>query len=425
MKNANGFVLPAVIATLVIMMILVPILVVYTQNEAKWSQKQAANTTAFHMAEAGAEKAYHYITRSTTTWAALMLGNAPANYDFDRAYTDLEGGSYTISITSGPGEETATIISIGRDARNRETRAIKVIYSNSLFGATAIFAGQGAQIGGQVNVEWGAVMSPYTISADSRNHPQFWSASQIITKDTSPNPPNCDGPDCCQWHSYQTNLPPMPSIDFDYYRSSASLNTTGGCPAGGTPANSCYYTGSVTNWNHSTTGAIFIEGSLTVKSPGMDHIGNIVVMGNINLPNGAWGRGVGTMSMPPDAWKQYCNDWAHYLAEYDSGAPAAFPGLNSTAYTSPATCVPGACTSSKLAVQGMLYVGGNFNNGGGGGGNSDVYGVLYSVGSSSQTANSPVDFYFNADAADAVQTTNVTLVRVSWQDELRDWPTGL
>jgi hypothetical protein len=423
MRNEKGVVLPTVLATLMILCVLVPVMVMYTQNEAKWSQKQAANTTAFHMAEAGTEKAYLYITQSTQTWQNLMLGIAPTNYKFDRKFEDIAGGHYAISITSGPDDETVTIISVGRDSRGRESRAIRVVYANTLYGATAIYAGRGAQIGGGVNVEWGAVMSPYTVDAAGRAHPQFWSASQITGFDTNPSPPNCDGPNCCQWHSYQANLPPSPTIDFDFYRSSASMNTTGGCPAGGT---NCYYSGSVANWDHNTTkGTIFIEGDLTVKSPGMYHQGNMIVMGNINLPNGAWGRGSSAMSMPADAWKQYCNDWNFYRTTYDDGAPPDFPGINSTSYSSPATCSPAPCTSSKLAIKGMFYVGGNFNNGGGGGGNSDIYGVLYSVGSATQTANSPVNFYYNASAADAVQATNVTLLRVSWQDSLQEWPSGL
>ena len=422
---SRGQVLPAVVGALMILVILVPVMVTFTQNEAKWSQKQASDTIAFHMAEAGTEKAYLYLTQSTSTWNNLMLGNAPTNYKFDRSFTDLTGGTYAISITSGPDSQTATVIAVGRDERNRATRAIKVVYANSLYGATAIYAGRGAQIGGGVNVEWGAVMSPYTIDADSRMHPQFWSASQITTKDTSPNPPNCDGPNCCQWHSYQTNLPPQPTIDFDFYRSSAALHT--GCPAGGTPANSCYYAGSVVNWNPTLSGkTIFVEGDLTIKSPGMDIDGNMVVMGNLNLPNGVWGRGSRTMSMPTDAWKQYCNDWAFYRATYDTAAPATFPGINTTTYSSPSACSPiGGCQSSKIAVSGLLYVGGNFNNGGGGGGNSDIYGVLYAVGSATQTASSGVTFYFNAGAASQVQSTNVTLTRVSWQDVLTGWPSGL
>ena len=72
-----------------------------------------------------------------------------------------------------------------------------------------------------------------------------------------------------------------------------------------------------------------------------------------------------------------------------------------------------------------MYVGGNFNNGGGGGGNSDIYGVLYAVGTSTLSAASPIDFYYNGNATSNVVTTNVSLTRSSWRDEVRGWPAGL
>lgn len=423
-RAPRGQVLPIAIAVLMILTIFVPLMVFYTQRDAAWTVKQAASTNAFHLAEAGVEKAYLMISQSTITWQALMDGTAQSGYSFDTSYGDVSGGTYSVSVTSGPDSQEVTVYSVGRDRQKREVRALKVVYANAVYGAMAIYAGTGAQIGGGVNVEWGGVMSPYTIDAASRNHPQFWSASKIISKDTDPNPPNCDSPNCVQWHSYYPNIPPPPSLRFNDYRSSAAANTTGGCPAGGTPSGSCYYAGSVTNWKQTTNGTIFIEGDLTIKSPGMYHAGSLIVMGNVNLPNGVWGNGTATMTMPSNAWKQYGNDWSFYRSNFDAAAPTTFPGLTGT-YTTPSSCDPTACVSTKLAVNGMLYVGGNFNNGGGGGGTSDIYGAMYVLGSATQTAASGVNFYFNAAAASGLLTTNVSLVRVSWQDSTLGWPSSL
>ncbi len=424
----SGQILPGAIAILVILAVMVPAMVLWTQREAVYSMKQSQNTSAFHLAEAGVEKGYLYVSLSTITWNAIQAGTSQANYRFDKAYTDIEGGTYAISITSGPGTQQVTIITVGRDRRNTETRALRVVYTNAILGDTAIYSGGGVQIGGGTNVEWGAVMSPNNIIATGRAHPQYWSASQIIGKDTSANPPNSDG---CQWHSFQANLPTPPDLDFDFYRTSAAATT--GCPDhvgahgalrdGTLSPGSCYYPGAVTNWNDTTASkTIFIEGDLTVKSNGMFHTGTIVVMGNINLPNGVWGTGNVTMSMPNKAWKQYCNDWAAYL-NFDPSppAPANYPGLNST-YTSSSLITK---FSSKVAVNGFMYVGGNFNNGGGGGGNSDIYGVLYAIGTSTLSAASPIDFYYNGGATSNIVTTNVSLTRASWQDEVRGWPAGL
>lgn len=418
--NDKGQILPGAVAMLTILAVMVPAMVMWIQRENIFATKQNMNTTAFHMAEAGIEKAYLYVSLSTITWNAIQNGTAQADYSFDKKFTDIEGGSYAISITSGPAAQQVTIVTVGRDRYGKESRALRAVYSNAIMGDTAIFAGQGVQIAGGTNVHWGAVMSPSNIDATSRDYPQFWSASQIIGKDTSANPPNCDSPGCCQWHSFQATLPTTPALDFDFYRTSATATT--GCPAGGTPAGRCYYGGNVTGWNNTTAGkTIFIEGDLSVTSPGMFHTGTMIVMGNINLPNGAWGNGTATMTMPTKAWKQYCNNWAAYTGyATDTTAPAAFPGINSDYI---ATVAP--LTSTKIAVNGFLYVGGNFNNGGGGGGNSDVYGVLYAIGTSTLSAASPIDFYYNGSATSNIVTTNVSLSRVSWQDEVRGWPSGL
>lgn len=424
--RCRGQILPGAVAMLLILAVMVPAMVMWVQRETLFASKQSMNTVAFHLAEAGAEKAYLYVSLSTITWNAIQAGTAQTDYNFDKKYTDIDGGTYAISITSGPGIQQVTIISVGRDKNNRETRALRIVYSNTILGDTAIYAGQGVRIAGGTNVEWGGVMSPGNIDATGRSHPQFWSASQIIGKDTDANPPNCDcvnPPDCgcCQWHAFEKNLPTTPGIDFDFYRTSAAATT--GCPAGGSPAGSCYYPSTstaLTSWNNTTSGkTIFIEGSLTVASPGMYHVGTMIVMGNINLPNGAWGNGNATMKMPDKAWKQYCNDWAAYRV-FDPTAAAAFPGLTST-YTSGAITK----TSTKLSNNGFLYVGGNFNNGGGGGGNSDIYGVLYAIGTSTLSAASPIDFYYNGTATANIVTTNVSLTRSSWRDEVRGWPAGL
>jgi len=431
MKNSSlagraGQILPGAIAMLTILAIMVPAVVYWVQRENIFASKQSHNTQAFHLAEAGVEKAYLFVSLSTITWNSIQAGTAQADYSFDKVYSDVAGGTYTISITSGPLTQQVTIVTVGRDRFGKETRALRVVYGNAILGDTAIYSGRGVQIGNSVTVEWGGVMSPYTIMANSANHPQFWSASQITTKDTDPNPPNCDSPNCHQWHSYEKNLPSAPLIDFDFYRTSAAATT--GCPthAGANtavPANSCYYPGDVTDWDDTTAGkTIFVEGALTVKANGMFHTGTMIVMGNINLPNGAWGDGTVTMSIPTSAWKHYGNDWAFYKATYDPLTPHAdFPGLESTYAPAGLTY-----TSKKIAVNGFLYVGGNFNNGGGGGGNSDVYGVLYAVGTTTMTPNSNgVTFFYNGDATDNLVTTNVNLTRVSWRDEVRGWPAGL
>lgn len=425
LRDEGGQILAFVIVILLIASTLVPLMVMFSQRESVWTARQAASTTAFHLAEAGIEKAYLALSQSTQTWVDLQAGTPPPGYAYDTKWSDLSGGYYTISITSGPDSGEATIISVGKDSRDREVRAIKAVYANSPLGGIAIYATGGMGVSNKVQLEWGAGMSPQNIAltgADTTAHPQFWSAGSIDVFDTSPTPPNCDSPSCCQWHTYATNLPPSPILDFEFYKSSATLSSCAGVGTGADPVSSCYYPSSQTNWDYTLSGkTIYINGNLNIKSGGVFITGNTFVMGNVTLPNGVWGKGTKTMSVPQDAWKQYCNDWNYYRTTYDGAAPATFPGLNSD-YQSAANLT---YTSTKISFSGLTYVLGNFNNGGGGGGNTDMHGVLYTVGTSTLAANSPIVFFYDAQSARSIQTTQIVLSRVSWQDHLVPWPSGL
>ena len=77
MKRENGQVLVGVILIMLILAVLVPVMVLYTQNEAKWSVKQTQNMAAFQLAEGGIDRGYRKVSESTTTWAALMAGTIP------------------------------------------------------------------------------------------------------------------------------------------------------------------------------------------------------------------------------------------------------------------------------------------------------------------------------------------------------------
>jgi len=161
------------------------------------------------------------------------------------------------------------------------------------------------------------------------------------------------------------------------------------------------------------------DNNLTLFSPGINISGNLIVTGNMDTGNGVWGKGNRTMSIPTTAWKQYCRNWARYQ-DFDSGAPATFPGLNSD-WTSDSGLT---ASSNKISVSGLLYVGGSFLTGAGGG-QADIYGTMLVVGSSTMTNNSGVTVYYNEEASKNVRWSRIVLSRVSWQDIIRLWPSGL
>lgn len=133
--------------------------------------------------------------------------------------------------------------------------------------------------GNNFQLEWGAVVTPKSITIGTRNHPQYYSGG-AIDKDTNGfAPPNCDSPACLWWFSYDSTIPPQPDIDFDFYRSSAQGVVLG---AGETVATTCvasppgstYYPvtcaqpvtfGNVTTQKGRT---IFVEGNAHINSSG-------------------------------------------------------------------------------------------------------------------------------------------------------------
>jgi hypothetical protein len=427
MKNRKGQLLIGVIALLVVLAIVVPAMVKYVQNEAKWSEKQAQNSNAFQLAEAAVDRGYQRIIESTATWAALKNGQTLAGYNFDTAYTDLEGGVYTISITSGPGVEQATILSVGRDKQDRESRALKVVYGNASISQNAIRSLQGITLSGSnEQVEWGSVLAPGTINSNSRNHPQFYSASSIIGKDVSAAPPNTDS---VQWWSYYSGIPSASSIDLDFYRSSAIATGTRWTTSrtwGSGGSSDC------DNATKCKTGkTYFIEGDLDVRSNGIFVEGNLIITGNLYLPNGRSGQGSPTIKMPRSAWKQYGNDWAYYKAggpacgeswnDTTASRPVNFPGINSS-YQSDAN-ITMTVTSGKAITNGFIYVGGNIVTGGGAG-QSIFVGSAYVVGSVTLGSNN-ICFFYTDEAAQRIVTTDVRLTRQSWLDSRQAWPSAL
>lgn len=437
----RGQVLIGVIIIMLVMAIIVPAMVMFVQNEAKWSVKQNENVSAFHLAEAAIDRGYRKISESTGTWAdAQENAIFPSGYQFNRVYTDLTGGCYAISISSGPVDDQVTIISVGIQSKGHETRAIKAIYTNSATDIAIHAKGAVGITGNNFQLEWGAVVTPKAITIGTRSHPQYYSGSSIDKDTNGSAPPNCDSPNCIWWYSYDSSIPPQPDIDFDFYRSSAQgvvlgADETVAASCAASPAGSTYYPATCANpvtFGNVTTQkgrTIFVEGNAHINSSGGNHhiIGNFIVMGNLTTSNGNIGTGTETIPIPQTAWKQYGNDWPFYLATYnipggDTTAPAAFPGLTS-GYRSPATAV--FTITGKIFTHGFLYIGGNFSTGTGGG-SFALVGTAYVNGNVSLDTNSQGRLYYDAETGNKVKNTTIVLRRESWENlPKQTWPSGL
>ncbi|MBI5211591.1 MAG: pilus assembly PilX N-terminal domain-containing protein [Elusimicrobia bacterium] len=434
----GGQILVGVIVIMLILAVLVPTMVMYVQNESKWSMKQTRNMTAFQIAEAGVDRGFRKISESTTTWASAMAGTFPTGYLFTQAFDDLDGGCYAVAISSGPEEEQVTVISVSTHTSKKESRAIQAVYENAPMGDTAIYARSGVAVAGRnVQVEWGAVVTAKSIDMNGRLWPQRWTSAGIDLDTNGNEWPNCDQPACVGWHSYEINIPEDPGLDTDgFLQDAVSSNTYFfGNQAWGAPSTQC---------NNATLcktdKTYYIQGNLDVTNS-MYVQGALVVTGNVSMDGGNKGAGEEWCLMPRSAWQQYGLDdgaataWNHYKDEeilkvncaggtshdpVDSTAPANFPGINS-GYKSPATA--GKCID-KIVVKGLMYVGGNLIQTGGGG-NTNVVGAMYVVGDVSVGTNN-ITVWYDQNAGDWIKTTSVILSRKSWKDlPSQKWPTQL
>jgi Tfp pilus assembly protein PilX len=412
----GGQVLAGVVLLTLILMIIVPAMVRWVQIDSRMSVKDRKSTIAFNLAQAGIDRAYWKLKGSTTTWANARNGIALSGYNFDQAYSDVEGGAYRISISSGPASQTVTVIAEGRDTMNREKRAIKTVYTNLTIPG-AIISGAGISEGGSSIVHWGPMLAMSNItltgSAATNHFPRKLSKQVVLPFDVNGlTPPNTDNLEW--WSGY--NVPELPVFDFAALRSSAAATNTLNCSGTvtgthvnhvtcGSACTNCtvqnlykdlyYNSGYVWYWdnNVSWTGSNGVKGTVIVR-------GNLSIAGTDNFVPAA-------MNVPSSAWQEY--------QKFDTSAVNQYPGdtgLRSTA----ATYVLGSCGSTcegsasggDVGIEGFAYVGGTISMTG----DSDVHGALW-VEQGWSGAGNVMIFY---DDSLSLPQLNVTLARTSWQE---------
>ena len=417
----RGQVLAGVVLIVMVLLIIVPAMVYWAKEDSKASVKDRKTAVAFNLAEAGADRAYWKLKSSTTTWANARLGISLAGYNFDQVYTDIPGGAYRISITSGPNADQVTIIAEGRDSQAKEKRAIQVRYTNMALPG-GLISGATISEGGTSVVHWGPMLAMGNISlsgsAASRYFPRKLS-KQVVTgtvgnpRDTNGlTPPNTDSLEW--WSNY--DVPELPIFDFATLRSSASatgtLNCDGSCSSSGGCTIPCGSSctncsiGNVYNDTRSLSNYVWYwdnNASFTGKN-GIK--GTMIVRGNLDIA-GTDQYNPPAVHVPTNAWKEY--------QQFDTASTNEYPGdngyhSNSATYDigSCGTTCEGAASGSDVGLYGFMYVGGTINMTG----DSDVYGAVWVASGWSGAGN--VMIFYNDNLV--LPQLNVTLSRDSWQE---------
>jgi Tfp pilus assembly protein PilX len=425
MKKSKGQLLVGAMILLAVLAIIIPVMVMYVQNEAKWSVKQGQSTNAFQLAEGALDRGFQKVIESTQSWKNIQAGQALPGMNFDTSFADLDGGTYAVSVTSGPENGEVTIVGVGKDKMGREVRSLKAVYANLLMSDISLAAAEGVTMNGNnIEVEWGGVSSPQAINIEDKDHPSYWSAANVIGDGTRGDkngsaPPNCDSPNCWWWHSYYADLPPMPDIDFEAYKSSAIA-------AGNDPCGNAYYqsdpaatfTGNCDSLNGKT---YYIEGNWSNFRSAI--VGNIIIKGNLTFRNGSQHTvGDYLATVPPVAWKQYCNDWIYYHDNYDSSVNPLVPCFGDINNSYRAS---GKTKEIDPAIRGFMYIGGNLTLPNGGGSDDLLHGAIIVNGNANINSNSHCKIYYDPHVASNIMTTKINLVRKSWEGVTTQWPAAL
>lgn len=445
---------------LLVMCILVPLMVSSAQRESVWTAKQAKDTKAFHLAEAGQEKAFLAVSLSSSVWQKIQGGGAGAlipGFHFDQAYSDVPGGTYTISITSGPAANQATIISVGRDSLKHELRTLKTVYSvTSIASSASVYAGQvkftntgNAILGPIMSTTQGGGSGTFNITNGSMCSPQIWAVSSItssINKCSSCVPAysgdarcttsNFSAPasPCTDGVSYwafncSPGLPAIPQLDLASYKALAQADhcTESGQPAGASPAGSCYWPpGANPSWSHNPNCVFTSSHTYYVDSaPGWNFnlSDSCCFYGTFLVPNGNFSDSSGgacpAYTIPdwlspggidPNAWKQY--------QLVDSGASSEYYG--DAGYQSVSAsfqfAAPGGTqmkdgTTDVIAFRGLVYAGGTFQISN----SANVHGIVMAPNGLATITNTG-GVYYDADTSKNVKWLNAHPTRVWWQE---------
>jgi len=461
----KGQVILIVFAILFFLLVIIPGFIIWIQNEVKWSVKQKKSTTAFNLAEAGIDRGVWKIKSSTATWDQAAKGIVIQGYNFDVIYDDISGGYYRIKFSSGPLSKQVTIISEGKDASSKETRAIKAIYQNQVIPGSVISRGV-ITWANAFECHWGPIMAHGNINitdavAAKKYYPRKYSRQVVSSVPSYPrdtnglNPPNTDGVEW--WSDYP--VPDLPVLDFAALRSSAAATTTISLPSTGTwtvntlnvygCSKMTNYTGpkwwynyaTKTNYSTCNLGGNNHNGLPHFQNPARHPLalknrtwywdGDVIWTGDV----GADGSAMRGTVIIRGNFTNYCGDnlsfqgdvpsnaWEEYQ-KIDTASTNQYPADNGyhtnrqTFNFGSETWTDGpSASNTDVGLDGFLYVGGNFDMERA----MDYYGAVWVVGNVSRaTGMSEYSIVFFKDSLD-LPALNVVLVRKSWSEIVSTW----
>ncbi|MFA5779961.1 MAG: hypothetical protein WC947_07470 [Elusimicrobiota bacterium] len=431
MNIKKGQVVVIMLIIAMIIGIVIPGLVFLTQHEAKWTVKEVKSTRAFHLAEAGLDRGV-YKLNETGIWDDVIEGTHITNYYGDKEYSDIEGGSYKIKLSTGAEEDEVIITASGKDSATAECRTIQAVYYKSP-GVTGALNASGITAGGNFKIHWGPVYSIGAIvlsgSADN-GFPRKYAAGQITcvgggghdhddpTAGAPTSGPTGVNDEYQEWHDQREDIT-LPEIDFDKYKADAQAYET----ASGydvyrdTSVATTTFSGAYVGGGSSgiyddiadTFTTYYIENAATLTQCNLK--GVIICKGNMTF--GTSNKGTARSATPhADAWKEYWNNTAEASGwggpdSTDTGEYPGDSGLHSSSTS---------FNMGNTAMRGFIYVGGIADCGS----SPSIYGSVICAGSVAGTG-SPVIYYDKTCAENIEVTSTGRPTRQSWKELPPQW----
>lgn len=404
MLRQKGQIIPIMIGILFAFLILIYAITEYLRNESKWTFKEKQSSTAFHLAEAGLDRAVWKLNGTTGAWdKVIATASIPDLYKGTTVFFEPGKGYYKVLISSArvADEDQVIIKSVGTDELKKETRGIKAIFARTGTGNTAIKADKGVRFGGNAKVYWGSVMSDMSNIKISDKHPRKYAGIGFYVDGRDPDGlgPICMGdtngsdprnqplPDELKdWSSNGCRDIPATSIDLSSYAALAQAYRTPSefaskiswTTSGPNPAGSGYFPDSANTVSFGkdyedkcSTAVYYIEGNVSLNKvfigPAVGTSFNRVAMiihGNVVFPNGSGSQFDYFVQVPTDAWKEY--------QAIDTDSANQYPG-DSGFRNTVATFNVGKYGSGAVIFHGFMYVGNNVDPNTG---NKKIVGVL-------------------------------------------------
>lgn len=413
----------------VVAMIFVASVVYKSTTAGKSSVQSSKSISAYELANAAVQKGIWALNLNSDNWNVVGSGGSIPGYDGSTVYTDIPGGKYKITITSGATADDRVIVAYAKDnSPTPQFRGLKVTLSK----ATAQF---GAVMGYKIHfkkttkVHWGPVYAYDSINLEGKSrlyYPQLYSMGKITNRDTNPALPNTDG---LQWWSYNfaPGLPSWPNVDFEYYKALAKAQGT--YYAKGDRGSHVKHADdkdgelddndkddddeySYTNIIDTQPYVRFFDTGVKARFKGGNNLlrGVIIAMDNVEFKDGP--ASVAAVNakyaasglpnyyprvetIPANAWKQYQKIDTSSAGDYpgDVGGPGA-SGQNAT-YTFGSNITNNTNTTAPIHFEGFLYSGAVIKLHRGG----NVVGVVMSAKKTSEMGDSDEDDDHNDDSS--------------------------